>query len=53
MRGLVVVEHEVDRVRGRANEYDLEDGVVERLGFVEGPEKVDISRNVYDQVKEL
>jgi hypothetical protein len=32
-----VVEHEVDRVRGCADEDNLEDGVVERLGLVEGP----------------
>jgi hypothetical protein len=51
--GLVVVEHEVDGVRGGADEDDLEDGVVERAGRVEGPEKVDVSRHVYDEVEEL
>jgi hypothetical protein len=51
--GLVVVEHEVHRVRGRADEDDFKDGVVERLWLVEGPEKVDVSGNVYDEVKEL
>ena len=51
--GFVVVEHEVDGVRGGADEDDLEDGVVERLGLVEGPEKIDVTRNVYDEVEEL
>jgi hypothetical protein len=32
-----IVEHEVYGVRGRADEDNLEDGVVERLGLVEGP----------------
>jgi hypothetical protein len=50
---LVVVEHEVNRVRGRADEDDFKDGVVERLRLVESPEKVDVSGNVYDEVEEL
>lgn len=50
---LVVVEHEVDGVGRSADEDDLEDGVVERLGFVEGPEEVDVTREVDDQVEEL
>ena len=50
---LVVVEHEVDGVRGTADEDDLEDGVVERFGQVEGPEKIDVSCHVYDEVEEL
>jgi hypothetical protein len=53
VRGLVVVEHEVDGVGRGADEDDFEDGVVERAGRVEGPEKVDVSRHVYDEVEEL
>ena len=53
MGGLVVVEHQVDGVRGSTDEDDLENGVVERLGLVEGPEKIDVARNVYDEVEEL
>jgi hypothetical protein len=51
--GLVVVKHQVNGVRGSADEDDLENGVVERLGLVEGPEKIDVTRNVYDEVEEL
>lgn len=51
--GLVVVEHQVNGVRGSADEDDLENGIVERLGLVEGPEKIDVARNVYDEVEEL
>jgi hypothetical protein len=50
---LVVVEHEVDGVRGGADKDDLEDGVVQRLALVEGPEEIDVSRYVYDEVEEL
>lgn len=53
MGGLVVVKHEVDGVRGAADEDDLENGVVERLGLVKGPEKVDVARDIYDEVEEL
>ena len=38
MRWAVVVEHQVDRVRGRADENDLEGGVVGRV--CERPEQV-------------
>lgn len=37
MRGLEVVQHEVYRIRRCADEDDLEDGVVKRVGVVEGP----------------
>lgn len=53
MGGLEVVEHEVYGVGGCADEDDLEDSVVQRIGVVEGPEKVDVSTEVYDQVQEL
>lgn len=50
---LEVVEHEVYGIRGCADEDDLEDGVVQRMGVVEGPEKVDVSTKVNNQVQEL
>lgn len=50
---LVVVKHQVDGVRGAADKDDLEDGVVERFRQVEGPEKVDVSCHVYNEVEEL
>lgn len=53
MRGLVVVEHQVDRVSGGADEDYLEDGVVEVLRFVKRPEKVDVAGDVDDEVQEL
>jgi hypothetical protein len=53
MCGLVVVEHEVDGVRGGADENDLEDSVVEGAGLVEGPQQVDVSREVDNEVEEL
>jgi hypothetical protein len=34
---LEVVKHEVDGVRGGADEDYLEDGVIERVGLIEGP----------------
>jgi hypothetical protein len=37
MSRLEVVEHQVYGVRGRADEDDFEDGVVERIGLVKGP----------------
>jgi hypothetical protein len=48
-----IVKHEVDRVCRGADEDNLENGVVERLGVVEGPEQVDISGEVNNQVQEL
>lgn len=53
MRRLEVVEHEVYGVCGCANENDLEDGIVQRVGVVEGPEKVNVSSQVNNQVQEL
>ena len=53
MGRLKVVEHEVYRVRRCADENNLEYGVVERMGVVEGPEEVDVTREVDDQVEEL
>jgi hypothetical protein len=50
---LVVVEHEVYGVRGRADEDDLEDGVVERFRCVESPYKINVSCKVDNQVEEL
>jgi hypothetical protein len=38
VRGLVVVEHEIDSVGGRRDEDDLENSVVGRVG--EGPEDI-------------
>jgi hypothetical protein len=51
--GLVVVEHQINGVCGSADEDDLEDGVVECRGRVEGPEEVYVSRYVYDEIEEL
>jgi hypothetical protein len=51
--GFEIVEHEVYGVRGRADEDNLEDGVVERLGLVEGPQQIDVSCEVDDEVQEL
>lgn len=53
MGGLEVVEHEVYGIRGSADEDDLEDGVVQRVRVVEGPEEVDVSAKVNNQVQEL
>ena len=53
MRRFVVVEHEIDGISRCADEDDLEDSVVERLGVVESPQKVDVARDVYYEVKEL
>lgn len=53
MRRLEVVEHKVYGVGGCADEDDFEDGVVERLGFVEGPQEVDVPREIHNEVKEL
>ena len=53
VRGLVVVEHEVDDVDGRADEEDLEGCVVEGGGQVEGPEEVEVARDVDGEVEEL
>jgi hypothetical protein len=49
----VVVQHEVYGVRGRADEDNFEAGVVECLGLVEGPQKIDVSGKVDNQVEEL
>jgi hypothetical protein len=38
MSGLEVVQHKVDYVGGRADEDDLEDGVVERGWIIECPQ---------------
>jgi hypothetical protein len=49
----VVVEHEVYGVCGRADEDNFEDGVVKRSGLVEGPQEINVSCEVDNQVKEL
>jgi hypothetical protein len=51
--GLVVVEHEVDDVGRGSDEDDLEDGVVEVVELVEGPEKIEVARDVDEEVEEL
>jgi hypothetical protein len=53
MSRFIVVKHQIDGIGRRADEYDLEDGVVERFGFVEGPEQVDVPGNVDDEIEEL
>lgn len=53
MGRLVVVEHKIYRVRGRAYEDDLKAGVVERTRVVEGPEEIDVSCHIDYEVKEL
>lgn len=50
---LVVVQHQPHDVPLAAEEDDLEHGIVERLGFVEGPEEIEVSRYVDNQVQEL
>jgi hypothetical protein len=50
---LEVVEHEVYGVRRCTDEHNLEYGVVERMGVVEGPQEVDVSSKVHNQVQEL
>lgn len=40
MRGLVVIQHQIDGVCRGANEDDLEGGVVEGAGVESGPEEV-------------
>lgn len=49
----VIIEHEINRVRGRAYEDDLEAGVVEGARVIKCPEKIDVSRHVDDQIEEL
>jgi hypothetical protein len=51
--GLVIIEHKVDGIGRSADEDDLEDGVVECLALIEGPEEIDVSRHVYDEVEKL
>ena len=53
MGGLEVVEHEVNSVRGCADEDYLEDGVVKRIWVVEGPKEVDVSTEIHNQVEKL
>lgn len=53
MGRLEVVEHEVNGICGRADEDDLEYGVVQRVGVVEGPQEVNVSTQVHNQVQEL
>lgn len=53
VRRLKVVEHEVYGVGRCADEDDLEDGVVQRLGLVEGPQEVNVPCEVHDEVQEL
>lgn len=50
---LVVVEHEVDGVRGRADEDNLKDGVVEIIGIVKCPEQVNVSCYIDNQIQKL
>lgn len=53
MGRLEVVEHEVHGVRRCADEHNLEYGVVERMRVVEGPQEVDVSSEIHNQVQEL
>lgn len=53
MRRFEIVEHEINGIRGCADEDNLEDGIVQRVGVVECPEEVDVSTKVYNQVQEL
>jgi hypothetical protein len=53
VRWLEIVEHEVHGVRGGADKDDFEDGVVQRTRVVEGPEQVDVSSEVNNQVQKL
>ena len=50
MSGLVVVQHKVDDVSLRTYEDDLEDGVVGGWEVKCGPEKVEISWQVDEEV---
>lgn len=50
---LEVVEHEVHGVRGCADKDDLKDSVIQRVRVVEGPEKVNVSSKVDNQVQKL
>jgi len=52
VRGLVVVEHEVDDVGLRRDEDDLKDGVPDVFGRVR-PEQIEVSGHVDGQVEEL
>ncbi len=53
MGGLEVVEHEVYGVRGCADEDNLKDSIVQRIGVVEGPQQIDVSTEVNNQIQEL
>lgn len=53
MSWLVVVQHQPHDVSLAAEEDDLEHGVVKGLRLVEGPEEVEVSRNVDNEVEEL
>ncbi len=50
---LVVVEHEVNCVCGSSDEHDLEDGVIEVSDLVEGPQEIEVARDVHQEVQEL
>lgn len=49
----IIIEHEIHSVCGSGNEDDLEDSIVEILGFVKGPDKINVTGNVDEQVEEL
>lgn len=53
MSRLIIVQHQVYGIRRRRDEDDLEDGVIERIGFIEGPEQIHIASYVNGEVEEL
>jgi hypothetical protein len=53
VRGFEVVEHQVHGVARGRDKDDLEDGVVEGAGQVEGPQEVEVARDVDEEVEEL
>lgn len=53
MRRFVVIEHQVHSVRRRADEDDFENRVVESRRLVKGPQEVDVTREIDNQVEKL
>jgi len=53
MRGLVIVEHQVDCVRRGTDEDDFEARVIQCVGIIKGPYEVDVAGEVHDEVEKL
>ena len=52
MRGLVIIQHEVNNVELAGYEDGLEDCIPQARGRIR-PEEIEVSRDVYGEVEEL